>query len=93
MYRLFLTDLCVFLGKDNYNDILEKKKQFHRYVEAPYKKNLNNRIKNGNGECVKGTKIRKKRIKQPKATNGFWIQRENPAMGGVLQLAPYKNMH
>ena len=45
-------------------------------------------IENGNGECVKETTTRLKSKQQPKATNGSSIQRETPAPGGVLQLAP-----
>ena len=45
-------------------------------------------IENWNGECVKETTTRLKSRQHPKTTNGSSMQRETPAPGGFLQLAP-----
>ena len=49
---------------------------------------LQDKIENGNGECVKLTTTRPQSRQQPKATIGSSIQRETPAPGGVLRLTP-----
>ena len=56
----------------------------YRYILLYFK----HEIENGNGECVKETTTRSKINQQPMATNGSSIQRETPAPGGVLKLAP-----
>ena len=45
-------------------------------------RNQGDKIENENGECVKETTIRPKSRKQPKATNEYSTQRENPTSGG-----------
>ena len=54
---------------------------------------ISNTIGNWNGEFAKETTIRPKSRKQPQATNGSLIQRENPATGGVLHLAQNTNVY
>ena len=46
------------------------------------------KIENGNGECAKETTTRPESRQQQKVTNRSSMQREIPAPGGVLQLAP-----
>lgn len=48
----------------------------------------NNKIANGNEECVKKTTTRPNDRKPPNATNESLTQLENPAPRSVIQLTP-----
>ena len=58
----------------------------HSYSNMYYSKK--DQIENGNRECVKETTTRPNSRLQPKFTNGSSMQRETPAPGSVLKLAP-----